>query len=108
MELTFFINFLTKDFEREFSSDEILRGIGLDCNGRWIFPTFSFLTYSCVSNSRFFVHPGDMVVVRAQTDVKAGMEVTISYPDPFSGNVVIAILSETSGTSFAAVRDARM
>ena len=29
-----------------------------------------------------------MVVVRAQTDVKAGMEVTIPYKDPFSGNIV--------------------
>eukprot|EP00090_Calanus_glacialis_P026169 TRINITY_DN41052_c0_g1_i2.p1 TRINITY_DN41052_c0_g1~~TRINITY_DN41052_c0_g1_i2.p1 ORF type:complete len:219 (-),score=38.73 TRINITY_DN41052_c0_g1_i2:303-959(-) len=59
----------------------------VDCNGLWLFPTFSFLSHSCISNSRFFVHPGDIVVVRAQTDVKAGMEVTIPYTDPFSGNV---------------------
>jgi len=91
------INFLTSDFESGFSRDEILRGIGLfctnavsmfDCNGRWIFPTFSFLSHSCISNSRFFIHPGDMVVVRTQTDVKAGTEITISYTDPFVGNVI--------------------
>ena len=26
--------------------------------GRWLLPTFSFLSHSCVSNSRFFISPG--------------------------------------------------
>jgi len=91
------LNFLTGEINSEYSYEEILRSIGLfctnavsmiNCNGRWIFPTFSFLSHSCVSNSRFFVHPGDLAVVRAETDIKAGAEVTISYTDSFPGNVV--------------------
>ena len=34
------------------------------------------------------MHPGNMVVVRAQTDVPAGTEITISYTDTLAGNVV--------------------
>jgi len=91
------IEFLTQSFESGFSSDDILRAIGLFCtnavsmvdrNGRWIFPTFSFLSHSCLSNCRFFIHAGEQVVVRAQTDISEGSEVTISYTDPFPGNIV--------------------
>ena len=47
--------------------EELLRGIGIYITnaanmaprtGRWLLPTFSFLSHSCVSNSRFFISPG--------------------------------------------------
>ena len=47
--------------------EELLRGIGIIITnaanmaprtGRWVLPTFSFLSHSCVSNSRFFISPG--------------------------------------------------
>ena len=46
--------------------EELLRGIGIYITnaanmaprtGRWLLPTFSFLSHSCVSNSRFFISP---------------------------------------------------
>ena len=80
----------------DLSEEEILRGIGIfltnaanmaPAQGRWIFPTFSFLSHSCVSNSRFFISAGGEVTVTAVVDIEAGQEVTISYCPPQAGNI---------------------
>ena len=80
----------------DLTEEEILRGIGIfltnaanmaPAQGRWIFPTFSFLSHSCVSNSRFFISPGGEVTVTAVVDIEAGQEVTISYCPPQPGNI---------------------
>jgi len=79
------------------TKDEVLRGIGIFCtnaaymghkNGRWLLPTFSFLSHSCVCNSRFFISPHGGVVVRAQSLIKAGEEITISYFPTNRGNIL--------------------
>ena len=31
-------------------------------NGKWLFPTFSFLSHSCISNARFFPCPGNIQI----------------------------------------------
>ena len=80
----------------DLTDKEILRGIGIyltnaanmaPASGRWILPTFSFLSHSCVSNSRFFISPEGEVTVTAVVDIPAGEEVTISYCPPQSGNI---------------------
>ena len=82
--------------QTDLSEEEILRGIGIfltnaanmaPAQGRWIFPTFSFLSHSCVSNSRFFISPGGEVTVTAVVDIEAGQEATISYCPPQPGNI---------------------
>jgi len=91
------IEYLTKTFDSGVNKDDLLRGIGIFCtnaaymghrNGRWLLPTFSFLSHSCVCNSRFFISPAGKVVVRAQTSIKSGEEITISYFPTHRGNVI--------------------
>ena len=91
------IEHLTKTFDSGVTKYDLLRGIGIFCtnaaymghrNGRWLLPTFSFLSYSCVCNSRFFISPEGKVVVRAQTPIKSGEEITISYFPNHQGNVL--------------------
>ena len=53
-----------------------------------LFPTFSFLSHSCVSNSRFFISTEGKVTVRAQTAVAEGEEITQSYFPTQKGNVL--------------------
>ena len=73
------LRFLTQTFDSGLSREELLRGIGIYITnaanmaprtGRWILPTFSFLSHSCVSNSRFFISPGGVArsVINAQVD----------------------------------------
>ena len=82
--------------QTDLTEQEILRGIGIfltnaanmaPASGRWIFPTFSFISHSCVSNSRFFISPRGEVKVTAVVEIPAGEEVTISYCPPGTGNV---------------------
>ena len=91
------IEYLTKTFESGITREEILRGIGIFCtnaaymghkNGRWLFPNFSFLSHSCVSNSRFFISTEGKVTVRAQTAIAEGEEITQSYFPTHKGNVL--------------------
>ena len=91
------VKYLTESFESNMTKDEVLRGIGIFCtnaaymghkNGRWLLPTFSFLSHSCVCNSRFFISPQGGVVVRAQSPIKAGEEITISYFPTARGNIL--------------------
>ena len=91
------IQFLTETFSSGVSAEELLRGVGIYITnaanmaprtGRWVLPTFSFLSHSCVSNSRFFITSSGQVSVRAQVDIRAGDEVTISYLPPQPGNIV--------------------
>ena len=81
----------------DLTDEEILRGIGIfltnaanmaPASGRWILPTFSFLSHSCVSNSRFFINPEGEVKVTAVVEIPAGEEVTISYCPPGTGNIL--------------------
>ena len=74
------------------ASDDFLRCIGLlktnsvevfGGQGRAIFPTFSFISHSCVNNSRHVVLPhfggGFQIYVYAQVLIQKGEEVTITY-----------------------------
>jgi len=55
-------------------------------SGKAVFPTFSFLSHSCVANARYIVMPDDRLVLRAKTDIKEGEEVTIQYISFLFGN----------------------
>jgi len=57
-------------------------------SGKSIYPTFSFLSHSCVCNARYIIDPkDDSMDVRAQTHIKKGEEITIQYITFLFGNV---------------------
>ena len=76
--------------KREYKKD-FLRFIGLlntnaievhKGQGRAIFPTFSFLSHSCINNARHIIEPfGDKfkISLYAQVDIEANEELTITY-----------------------------
>merc|ERR1712179_512100 len=85
-----------------YSEEEIHRAIGIlrtnafqvehpymaavGTSGKAIYPTFSFLSHSCLSNARYAVMTDDTLVLSAQVDIKAGEEITIQYISFIFGN----------------------
>merc|ERR1712123_308942 len=55
--------------------------------GHALYPTFSYLSHSCVCNARFQILPDHTLVLRAQVPIPAGEEITIQYMTPMLGNV---------------------
>jgi len=77
-----------------YSQQEVLRAGGiLRTNsltvegGKAIYPTFSFLSHSCVANGRYVVMDDNKVELRAKVDIKEGEEITIQYITFIFGNV---------------------
>ena len=52
-----------------------------------LYPTFSFLSHSCLCNAKFNILRDRTLHLVAQTDIKAGQEITIQYMTPMLGNV---------------------
>ena len=52
-----------------------------------LYPTFSFLSHSCLCNAKFSIQRDRTIQLVAQTDIKAGEEITIQYMTPMLGNV---------------------
>eukprot|EP00092_Neocalanus_flemingeri_P013253 GFUD01014283.1.p1 GENE.GFUD01014283.1~~GFUD01014283.1.p1 ORF type:complete len:522 (+),score=161.87 GFUD01014283.1:236-1801(+) len=85
-----------------YSEEEIHRAIGIlrtnafqiehpylaaqGTSGKAIYPTFSFLSHSCISNAKYSVMPDDRLTLRAQVDIKEGDEITIQYISFLFGN----------------------
>jgi len=85
-----------------YSEDEINRAIGIlrtnafqiehpymtaqGTSGKAIYPTFSFISHSCISNARYTVKPNERLTLRAQVDIKEGVEITIQYISFLYGN----------------------
>jgi len=85
-----------------YSEEEIHRAIGIlrtnafqiehdymkaqGTSGKAVYPTFSFLSHSCIANARYFVMPDDKLILRAQVDIKEGEEITIQYISFLFGN----------------------
>lgn len=85
-----------------YSEEEIHRAIGIlrtnafqiehpylhaqGTSGKAIYPTFSFLSHSCIANARYSVMPDDKLTLRAQVDIKEGEEITIQYISFLFGN----------------------
>jgi len=55
-------------------------------SGKAIYPTFSFLSHSCICNTRYIIHPDDSMDLRAQVDIKKGDEFSIQYISFLFGN----------------------
>ena len=87
----------------KFTADEINKAIGLiRTNGiniekpysgqivscKALYPTFSLLSHSCVSNARIFVQPDNEIIIRAQVDIMEGEEITIQYISYLFGNTL--------------------
>jgi len=85
-----------------FTEDEINRAIGIlrtnafqiehpymaavGTSGKAIYPTFSFLSHSCLSNARYTVMNDDTLILRAQVDIAVGEEIKIQYISFVFGN----------------------
>jgi len=85
-----------------YSEEEIHRAIGIlrtnafqiehpymaaqGTSGKAVYPTFSFLSHSCIANARYSVKPDDRLTLRAQVDIKEGEEITIQYISFLFGN----------------------
>ena len=52
-----------------------------------LYPTFSFLSHSCVCNAKFNILRDRTLQLVAQTRIKTGEEITIQYMTPMLGNV---------------------
>ena len=55
--------------------------------GQAIFPTFSFMSHSCVPNCSHSVFPNKTLALQAKHDIKAGEEFTIAYISPLQGSL---------------------
>ena len=80
----------------KYREDELYRAIGVFItNGvnqgstqtHGLYPTFSFISHDCVSNTRYNVHlrKEGKIVLRAQVDIPKGEEITIRYIPAFIG-----------------------
>jgi len=100
------VDFLRKrcHLEDKYSDEEIHWAIGIlrtnaanvnrkhmqqqGTSGKSIYPTFSFLSHSCVCNARYIIDPkDDSMDMRAQTHIKKGEEITIQYISFLFGNI---------------------
>lgn len=55
-------------------------------SGKAIYPTFSFLSHSCMANARYSVDPENKMTIRASWGIKKGEEITIQYISFLFGN----------------------
>ena len=55
-------------------------------SGKAIYPTFSFLSHSCMANARYSVHPDNTMTISARRPIKQGEEITIQYISLLFGN----------------------
>merc|ERR1719232_1340119 len=99
-----------------FTTDEINRAIGLlqtnainlekvykkqivSCKA--LYPTFSFISHSCVANSRVTFKSDNSIRVIAQRDINKGEEITIQYISHLFSNILrrhdIKLLPRTAG-----------
>ena len=83
--------FLREDCGADFSDEEIDRAVGIFwtnafslCGGvgQAVFPTFSFASHSCISNSNHVVMPNKHLALQAKAFIAKGEELTISYISP--------------------------
>ena len=62
------------------------RGSVISCKA--LYPTFSFVSHSCVSNTRIMFGEDNSIRLRAQVDIKAGEEITIQYISHLFSNII--------------------
>ena len=55
--------------------------------GQAIFPTFSFMSHSCVPNCAHSVFPNKTLALQAKHKIRAGEEFTIAYISPLQGSL---------------------
>ena len=90
------VDFLRKICGFDYTEEEIFRVIGIlrtnafhiqdpimkryNVGGRAIFPTFSFLSHSCISNARYSIEPiSHKITLRSQVPIRKGDEITVQY-----------------------------
>ena len=90
------VDFLRKTCGFDYTEEEIFRVIGIlrtnafhiqdpimkryNVGGRAIFPTFSFLSHSCISNARYSIEPiSHKITLRSQVPIRKGDEITVQY-----------------------------
>ena len=59
----------------------------MSSGGQAIFPTFSFMSHSCVPNCAHSVFPNKTLALQAKHKIKAGEEFTIAYISPLQGSL---------------------
>lgn len=79
-----------------YTRQEVLKAIGIIHTnevfmGRWpgscLYPTFSFITHSCISNASYTIYKDRTLVLSSKIDIQSGEEVTIQYISPSMGNI---------------------
>lgn len=89
------VDFLRQVCGFDFTEEEIFRATGIirtnafhiqhpymklqGASGGAVFPTFSFLSHSCVANARYTVSSDNHLTLRAQRQIPSGSEITIQY-----------------------------
>eukprot|EP00095_Tigriopus_kingsejongensis_P008846 snap_masked-scaffold15_size728074-processed-gene-2.0 protein:Tk08846 transcript:snap_masked-scaffold15_size728074-processed-gene-2.0-mRNA-1 annotation:"protein isoform a" len=89
------VDFLRKICGFDYSEEEIFRATGIirtnafhvehpymklhGTSGGAVFPTFSFLSHSCVANAKYSVSSDNRLSLRAQDQIPAGSEISIQY-----------------------------
>jgi len=90
------VNKFLKSADPNLSDEDINRAVGLfwtnafacsNGGGQAIFPTFSFMSHSCVPNCAHSVFPNKTLALQAKTKIKAGEEFTISYISTLQGSL---------------------
>jgi len=90
------VNKFLKSSNPNLNDEDIDRTVGLlwtnafacaNGGGQAIFPTFSFMSHSCVPNCAHSVFPNKTLALQAKTHVKAGEEFTIAYISPLQGSI---------------------
>ena len=75
----------------DFTDEELDRAVGLlwtnsfacaSGGGQAIFPVFSIISHSCVSNCSHSVYPNNYLGLQAKALIQEGEELTISYISP--------------------------
>ena len=56
-----------------------------------VFPTFSFVSHSCVSNANHVVFPNRHLALQAKVFIRKGEELTISYISPIQARIWVWI-----------------
>jgi len=90
------VNKFLKSSDPTLKDEDINRTVGLlwtnafacsNGGGQAIFPTFSFMSHSCVPNCTHSVFPNKTLALQAKTKIKAGEEFTISYISTLQGSL---------------------
>ena len=62
------------------------RGSIISCKA--LYPTFSFVSHSCLANARVVFNEDSSIRLRAQVDIKRGQEITIQYISHLFSNIL--------------------